>query len=105
LKESTKKLIRKIGLVALIAFDICALAWSFYWALKTGEKFIWSTFYFTVGLNVIVIGAEIASVVLTGKTVSTNFKYWAQQYGWKAYVWLALFYGALIGLLVHWIPA
>lgn len=103
-----KKITRKAGLVGLIVFDAAALGWSYYLG-KTlpadAAKWAWSWFYFTLALTVLVIVAEIVSVVVTGKTLSTNFKYLAQNYGWKAYLFLGLFFTALGFLFVHLVPA
>lgn len=101
---STGKWIRKIGLVAMIAFDVGAMWWAYWEANITGAIWPWIWFWFIVALNVVVIAGEILAVVLTGKTLSTNFKYWAQKRGWKAYVFLGFFIMAILSLAVHLIP-
>jgi hypothetical protein len=108
-KSDFGKLMRKVGLVILIFFDIAATAWCFYWAKNTLDPDFalkwWSHFWHMIGLNVIVIGGEIGSVIFTGKTLSTNIKHLTQhkKEGWKGWVFNLFFFGALFGLLIHWV--
>ena len=105
MKEKTKKLIRKAGLVGLIVFDIGALitAWVEWQKTDLNGPFYW--FWALVAINVVIIVSEIISAVITGKTISTNFKYWAQDRGWKAYLFLGFFIAAILSLLIHLAPA
>lgn len=98
------KFLRKFGLAILIGADTAALGWSFYLG-KTipppDDRWAWVWFFFTLALTILVIVAEIVSVILTGKTLSTNYKYLAQKYGWKAHLFLTLFFTSLGGLFLH----
>lgn len=91
------KLIRKVGLVAMIvAYGglLAALAliphWGFFWTF--------------VLIGLVVGGGEIVSVVITGKTLSTNFKYAVQRGGRDkalAFVALGCLGAAIAALIVH----
>jgi len=95
---------RRFGLIWLIVFDTGGIAWSFYLG-KTlpiaDAKWAWAWFWFMIGLTVTVVVGEILSVIFTGRTLSNNYKYMAQKYGWKAWVLFTLFFGALAGLALH----
>lgn len=105
MKEETKKILRKIGLVGLLVFDLGGIAWSF-WMAKTMDaadaKWAWSMFWFMIALTVVVVVGEILSVIFTGKTLSTNMKYMLQRYTWKAWVLMTFFFGAIAWLFFHW---
>lgn len=92
--------LRTIGLIVMIVFaTICEglLIWG---AIAQGLHWFWPLFWgICVLLGVIV--TEIWSYIKTGKTISTQWKEWAQSKPLVAYGALGSMAIAFLGLIIH----
>lgn len=86
--------LRTIGLVAMIVFDVALIALMFWKGLL-----FWAWFF--VSVTALVGVYEIVAKLTTGKTISTQYKEFAQKHPFWAYTGLALFALAMASLVLH----
>lgn len=89
-----KSLIRKVALIVLIVADLLMLSAFLYFGM-------WMWFWPFLAINLVIIAGEIVSVIKTGKTMSTQYKYWIERNPVFAYFALIMMAVAFAALIVH----
>lgn len=85
---------RTVGLISMIVFDVALIALMFWQGIL-----FWAWFF--VGVTTLVIIYEIVAKITTGKTISTQYKEFAQKHPVWAYTGLALFALSMASLVLH----
>ena len=85
---------RTVGLISMIVFDVALIVLMFWQGI-----YFWAWFFVTITA---VVGLyEVVAKVTTGKTLSTQYKEFAQKHPVWAYTGLALFALAMGSLVLH----
>ena len=93
-------ILRTVGLIVMITFAMICEGFLIFGAIFQGLHWFWPIFWGgCVILGVIV--TEIWAYAATGKTISTQWKEWAQSKPLAAYGALGSMAIAFVGLIVH----
>lgn len=92
--------IRTVGLITMIGCALVCEAILVFAALTQGLPWFWPIYWGT-GVIIGVIVAEIWAYIKTKKTISTQWKEWAQTQPLAAYGALGAMAMAFLGLVVH----